>query len=164
MFTQDTIKQLTHSFSMLQAMRGRIDTVKRLYPYPTGPMRPGWHSEERILKAQEKRAKRLERNKQRYAIQEQEAYVRAVQNRAVMEEIKDQPLSMCRLNAGKTGAVYVKDEFEAGGKPKAIVVCPNCEKELEVFVNSMAGSGKKCSCGTKIKKEKGENKYYVEGV
>lgn len=104
------------------------------------------------------------RNKRRYDIQQKEAFVRAMRNRVVMEETKDHYLSMCRLNASKTRLVSIHDEFEVDGKPKAIIVCPNCEKELEVFVNSMAGSGKKCSCGTKIKKEKGENKYYVEGV
>lgn len=33
------------------------------------------------------------------------------------------------------------------GKSTMMVRCPFCEKELEVYIWSLAGSGKRCSCG-----------------
>ena len=33
------------------------------------------------------------------------------------------------------------------GRSTMMVKCPFCEEEIEVFVWSFAGSGKRCSCG-----------------
>lgn len=33
------------------------------------------------------------------------------------------------------------------GKSTMMVKCPFCEKKIEVYIWSFAGSGKRCSCG-----------------
>lgn len=33
------------------------------------------------------------------------------------------------------------------GRSTMMVKCPFCEEELEVYIWSLAGSGKRCSCG-----------------
>ena len=36
------------------------------------------------------------------------------------------------------------------GKSTKIIVCPFCERQIEVYIWSFAGCGRKCECGARL--------------